>query len=669
MDVDFVQRIMRQKSYPSEKVAPPKISKKIKSRKFRNKNNSLAGRSKNVFDVDAEFQEPEYLNDLGYHLVSDIENLKKEVIPLRKQVFTYMKLDNNLRKLPAEAVCLDIIDIDQINNIDLSQRVNDLNLQLTDLSNEYNTMKVYYKNATKIQFEQDLSHFNEKITNLNLKINKIKNIIKASREKVKQINESPAKIKFEQNLDRIIELSKLKNQLQTDQEAQIDIHYAYSQSRMPDPALQNQLETLQRQYQSIKYLKSQKKVEMNKMLKNYDDQRKCMHQIIQKHEMIQKSSRRNQKMSRHFARQYSQNSDYQSLEKTDSDIYYVEDVEIQTNDIVQYRNDEIAPRRYHHHRRKTRKHSPTKKTDEINDQLIYNTEEMNYKQHNVNLQYNENRIEDESRTDDTIQDAIKFIHENHSIDNQIPKDDEIDNPINSIHDQLVNKKDKNDTTHRIEDTVETFNDVESHIASNLNTIEHAFKESIHVSTENNAINNDKEIVIQEIKKEEIEVKETIIDGSQNEETSIQEVHREDVNINEVEKNEIENDDDYNQAFEESKNKSQPISPKQVAMAHQNIMTNKPHFSLTFAKDSLGFGAASTINDNSSSYENTIVLENELNSDNTMRNTNDSFNQLTFDKQLSNDEADENDLDDNQIPPFGNGHLPFVPLKVIQLPVV
>ena len=65
----------------------------------------------------------------------------------------------------------------------------------------------------------------------------------------------------------------------------------------------------------------------------------------------------------------------------------------------------------------------------------------------------------------------------------------------------------------------------------------------------------------------------------------------------------------------------------------------------------------------------LVLENELNSDNTMRNTNDSFNQLTFDKQLSNDEADENDLDDNQIPPFGNGHLPFVPLKVIQLPVV
>lgn len=398
MDVDFVQRIMREKSCPSEKVFPPKSGSNGKQRKFRTKNNQNNGKDPRdlLASVNDQFTDPEYLNEIGYHLQKDIEKIKKEVIPLRQRLHIFMKMEENAENLPPEAVTLDVLDPQPKKNADVSQRANQLNIKISELDSQLRTMQKYYVEKTKIELKNDISIHQEKISDLNMKIDCMNEAIQVQNNQIKEIMSSKNREKIDHLNDKISKLSFLLSEMKEEQKEDIDHHFSIVSQRQVNPILQNQLSSLQRQLNSLQYIKAQRQVELNKQMKRYEIQKKSVSAVIERNIQASKNSTRNAKMSKKFTRemysginskqsknricsQNSSSSDYSYPENESdnsfkrkyyttnknkvsdesSDIYYLEDAEVQTKEIDFRSIVNFGPdqgKRFRHHRRKVRKH-------------------------------------------------------------------------------------------------------------------------------------------------------------------------------------------------------------------------------------------------------------------------------------------------------------------------
>lgn len=434
MDVDFVQRIMREKSYPLEKVSSPKTGIKGKQRRFRNKYNPNNGKNEKdprdlLATVNDQFNDPEYLNEIGLHLKEDIEKIKKEVIPLRQRLQIYMKMEEKAENLPPEAVTLDLLDPQPAKNVDVSQRANQLNIAVTELDSQLNTMQKYYCEKTKIDLKDDISIHQEKISDLNGKIDCMNEAIRLQNTQKEEIMNSKIREKIDRYNEKINNLNFLLNEMKEEQQEDIDHHFAIVCQREADPALQNQLATLQRQLNSLQYIKAQRQVELNKQMKRYEVQKKSVSAVIERHIQSSKNSSRNAKMSKRFTREL--NNDYRSsreskkrvnsqsssssgysnpeneqeniyrrrfkyqtnknskkyqLSDEQSDIYYLEDAEVQTKEIdfnslvnANFGSDPEKGLRFRHHRRRIRKHpkrdqpnSAVSQDDDIDEEMEIN---------------------------------------------------------------------------------------------------------------------------------------------------------------------------------------------------------------------------------------------------------------------------------------------------------
>ncbi|OHT01386.1 hypothetical protein TRFO_07644 [Tritrichomonas foetus] len=359
MQFDITSQI-RQKSCPNEKPAPPKNRIKNKQRKFRNTNPKQINSNPRdlLAGVNAQFCEPEYLNDIGMALMRDIDALKNEVVPLRQRLHILIKMEENAEKLPPEAVTLDIIDINPKNNIDPSERVNELNRLNTELENKYKQMRRYYSDSTILRLQAEITEIQEFITDKNSEINELTEKIKNKNIGKIKLTNSPQRNKIDKIENKIDQLKELLNEMKEEEAENIELHQRLIHVNHADNELKNQLETLQRQFRSIQYIHTQRQVEMTKLEKAHEAKKLSILTLIKMKKKNAKLAKKNAKMSKKFAKEAKINEPAQKVE--DPNYYYYEDIEIQTVE-----TDFTPKLKFHHHRRR-KKHSHKSQNDSAN---------------------------------------------------------------------------------------------------------------------------------------------------------------------------------------------------------------------------------------------------------------------------------------------------------------
>ena len=352
---------IRHMSYPTKKQPEQKSKAKNQTKKYKQHPNINVRRLSNSnFNKDSrdllatendQFEEPEYLNDVGMKLMNDINKLLDDVLPLRQRLHIFMKMEEKAQKLPPEAVTLDVIDIQPQNNIDVSDRVNMLNRELSDLENQYRQMRRYYSDKTLLQLQADITDLQEKIANRNLIINDYNEIINNRTNEQNKILNSEIKYKSDENDEKIKELQYVLDELKKDEVRLSNYHHELVTFGMVDLELQKQYNTVKRQYKSIKYIRDQKQVEINKLNKRFEAIKMSILGILNSRKENVKMAKRNAKMSKKFSKQLKiLNNDYEKS-SSDDDIF-IEGID--DNPIME--TDFSAKKRYHHHHRRIKKH-------------------------------------------------------------------------------------------------------------------------------------------------------------------------------------------------------------------------------------------------------------------------------------------------------------------------
>ena len=231
-----------------------------------------------------EFYSPEYLDYQSRSLKLDIENIEKELKPLKIQYEQLKQQEDNFVPNSPRSPKSNAGDYSSERTparMDFSSILKQGQLELKEAQNEIAILRRVYSESNKSKLEEEIEEYQEQIE-------QYVSSLDASKEKLEKVTSDLETIRSSEDAEIIINQRKQIEELEKEliQLENIEDEYMKKNDEMMDQApqiigLSNKVNSLKKKLASLKYKKSSLIVEMGKKRRFYEQRKIALQDIIQ----------------------------------------------------------------------------------------------------------------------------------------------------------------------------------------------------------------------------------------------------------------------------------------------------------------------------------------------------------------------------------------------------
>lgn len=224
----------------------------------------------------AEFRNPIYLQEIAGHLVADIEQLKKEVIPMRDEIRFLIQLNTNFADTFQRKP---IRPNNRRARSDLSSQITELNILLDELNAAWQEVRTTYSSYSKNMLMQDILDEQKTIHQMEDEIKEIEEYLNLQKMKTQMVRESEVRYQIRLNQKKEIELNHLLDSLKIEEEKMLENFQESLNNRPTVVKAKSGIKELRKKLEIIKHTHMRKEQDLAELKARYDGQKQQIYLI------------------------------------------------------------------------------------------------------------------------------------------------------------------------------------------------------------------------------------------------------------------------------------------------------------------------------------------------------------------------------------------------------
>ena len=214
----------------------------------------------------AQFHEPEYLNDIGYHLQRDVLSLREEVQTLQRKLDLYVSVAESDGKTPVEKIC----SYDPSSDVEwgLSAKLRELEAQKQALKTDLRRLNMFFAEGTEDQLNADIVTERQLICDEEKAIGSLKDALSEKMSELRNVMQGSRRGTYGRQTQKIDELRELLDEMKQDEEIWMAEHERLFNGRPRDDEGIARVARLRRKLDTLVRSKQRRMLEVEKLKKN-----------------------------------------------------------------------------------------------------------------------------------------------------------------------------------------------------------------------------------------------------------------------------------------------------------------------------------------------------------------------------------------------------------------
>lgn len=246
----------------------------------------------------AQFHEPEYIKDIGYHLQQDIISLREDVRTLHRKVALYTSAAESDGKTPVERIC----SYDPSTDVawGLSAKLRELEAQKQALKQDLHRLSMFFEEGTEERLNADIVNDKAAIHDEEQAMLRVRDTLSEKMAELRAVMQGSRRGRFGNQATRIEELTELLNEMKKEEEELMAVHEQLFKDKPRDDEGLAELARLRRKHDLLIRTKQRRELDIVKLKKNMALQKQGVKDSVKVRKLQEKRVKENTEWNNNF---------------------------------------------------------------------------------------------------------------------------------------------------------------------------------------------------------------------------------------------------------------------------------------------------------------------------------------------------------------------------------